>query len=162
MRKELQKQSFADFLQNRCSWKFRKFHRKISMLESLFNKAAELKTCNFIKKRLQHRCFSLKFAKFLRTLFLQNTSSGHFWNQTHASAAVLLHIRTGNFDWNESHKEKMKHIHASGADLLHVRIGNIDCCKRKHCKNEARETDFLCCREVNAMLIASAKILFLV
>ena len=28
-----------------------------------------LKTCNFIKKRLQHRCFPVKFAKFLRTPF---------------------------------------------------------------------------------------------
>ena len=27
-----------------------------------------------------------------------------------------------------------------------------------HCKNEAREIDCLCCREVNAMLLASAKI----
>ena len=27
---------------------------------------------NFIKKRLQHRCFRVKFAKFLRTLILKN------------------------------------------------------------------------------------------
>ena len=26
--------------------------------------------CNFIKKRLWHRCFSVNFAKFLRTPFL--------------------------------------------------------------------------------------------
>ena len=39
------------------------------MLESLFNKAADLKTCNPIKKRLRHRCFPMKFAKFLRTHF---------------------------------------------------------------------------------------------
>ena len=31
---------------------------------------------NYIKKRLQHRCFPLNFAKFLKTLFLQNTN---FW-----------------------------------------------------------------------------------
>ena len=30
--------------------------------------------CNFIKKRLWHRCFPVNFAKFLRTPFLQNTS----------------------------------------------------------------------------------------
>ena len=35
---------------------------------------------NFIKNRLQHRCFPVKFAKFLRTPFLQNTSGGYFWN----------------------------------------------------------------------------------
>ena len=28
--------------------------------------------CNFIKKRLYHRCFPVNFAKFLRTPFLQN------------------------------------------------------------------------------------------
>ena len=60
---------------------------------------------------------------------------------------------------NESHEKKTKHIHASAADLLHIRIGNLDWCKCGHCKNEAREIDCLCCREVNAMLIASAKIL---
>ena len=36
---------------------------------------------------------------------------------------------------------------------------NIDWCKCGHCKNEAREIDCPCCREVNAVLIASAKIL---
>ena len=35
------------------------------MLESLFNKFAALKPCNFINKRLQHSCFPVKFAKFL-------------------------------------------------------------------------------------------------
>ena len=31
--------------------------------------------CNFIKEGLQHRCFPMKFAKSLITLFLQNTST---------------------------------------------------------------------------------------
>ena len=31
--------------------------------------------------------------------------------------------------------------------------------KCRHCKNEARERDCLCCRDVDAMLIASAKII---
>ena len=39
------------------------------MLDSLFNKAADLKVCNFIKKRLQHRCFPVTFAKLLWTPF---------------------------------------------------------------------------------------------
>ena len=39
------------------------------MLEFLVNKAGSLKACNFIKKRLQHRYFPGKFAKFLRTTF---------------------------------------------------------------------------------------------
>ena len=38
----------------------------------------KLQACNFIKKRLQHRCFPVKSAKFFKTLFLQNTSGGCF------------------------------------------------------------------------------------
>ena len=33
------------------------------MLESLFGKVASLQGCNFIKKRLQHRCFPVQFVK---------------------------------------------------------------------------------------------------
>ena len=36
------------------------------------NKVADLKASNFIKKRLQRRCFPVKLAKFLRTLILKN------------------------------------------------------------------------------------------
>ena len=39
------------------------------MLEFLSNKVSGLKTGNFIKKRLQHRCFPVNIAKFLRTAF---------------------------------------------------------------------------------------------
>ena len=46
-----------------------KFHRKTSVLESISNKAAGLKVCNSIKKRLQHSCLPVKLAKFLKTPF---------------------------------------------------------------------------------------------
>ena len=36
-----QKQPFADIPQDRCSRKFRKFHRNILVLESLSNKVAD-------------------------------------------------------------------------------------------------------------------------
>ena len=49
--------------------KFRNIHSKISVLESLVNKVAELQACNFIKKWLQDRCFPVNIAKFLRTTF---------------------------------------------------------------------------------------------
>ena len=39
------------------------------MLESIFSKVAGLQACNFVKKRLQHTCYLVKFAKLLRTLF---------------------------------------------------------------------------------------------
>ena len=75
----MQNQSFADVPQTRCSYKIRKFHRKAPVLEPIFNKVVDLKACNFIKKRLQHSCFPVKYAIFLGTFFLQNTSSGCFW-----------------------------------------------------------------------------------
>ena len=42
------------------------------MLESFINKFSGLKAWNFIKKRLQHGCFPLNIAKFLRTPILKN------------------------------------------------------------------------------------------
>ena len=42
------------------------------MLEFLFNKVTGLETCNFITKRLQHSCFPVDIAKFLRTPILKN------------------------------------------------------------------------------------------
>ena len=44
------------------------------MFEALFNNVAGLQACNFIKKILQHWCFPIKFAKFLRTPILKNIS----------------------------------------------------------------------------------------
>ena len=38
-------------------------------MESLFNKVAGLHARNFIKKRLQYRCFIVNIAKCLRTAF---------------------------------------------------------------------------------------------
>ena len=49
-----------------CSQKFRNIHRKTPVLESLFH---ELQACNFIKKRLQRRCFPI--AKFLRNTYFK-------------------------------------------------------------------------------------------
>ena len=45
-------------------------------MESRFDKVATLKSCNFIKKRLQHRCFPVNIAKFLRTVFF---IEHHWW-----------------------------------------------------------------------------------
>ena len=53
--------------------------KSLAMLKLLFNKVAGLQACNFIKERLQHVCFSVKFAKSLGSSFLQNTSGGCFW-----------------------------------------------------------------------------------
>ena len=42
---------------------------KTPVLEPLFDKVAGSQTYNFIKKRLQHRCFPVKYAKYLGTPF---------------------------------------------------------------------------------------------
>ena len=52
--------------------KFYMFHM-FHMLESLFSRVAGLQLLsNFISKRLQHRCFAVKLAKFLRTPIWKN------------------------------------------------------------------------------------------
>ena len=51
-----------------------KFHRKTPVLESFFNNVGGLQACNFIKKILQHWCFPMKIAKFLRIPILRNIS----------------------------------------------------------------------------------------
>ena len=60
----------------RCSIKkavlknFCNIHRKIPVLESLFNRFAGFKTCNVLKKTLRDRCFPVNIAKILRTFIL--------------------------------------------------------------------------------------------
>ena len=88
-----QKQSSPDVLQKRCFSTFRSIHRKMSVQESFLESG--LKVCNFIKKRLQHRCFPVNIAKFLRTAFSQNTSSGCFWfhnRNKYKSTCVFINI----------------------------------------------------------------------
>ena len=59
---------------------------------------------------------------------------------------------------NESHEKETKCIQVSSANLLHIKTENLDSCTCGHCKNESRDIDSLCCREVYVMIIASAKI----
>ena len=49
---------------------FRKTHRKTPVLASFLNKVAGLRPSTLLKKRPQHRCFPVNFAKFLRTNIL--------------------------------------------------------------------------------------------
>ena len=57
--KEVVLKNFGNFTRKHLCW-------------SLFNKVAVLQAFNFIKKRLQHRCFPMKFRKSLRTPILKN------------------------------------------------------------------------------------------
>ena len=65
----LKKQSFADAIKIGVLKNFANFKRKHLFWSLFFNKVAGLKACKFITKGLQHRCFPVKFAKFLRTSF---------------------------------------------------------------------------------------------
>ena len=56
-------------LQNSCYYKFPNIHKKISVLESLFNKVTGLMACNFIKRGPQNRCFPMKITKCSRKGF---------------------------------------------------------------------------------------------
>ena len=69
-------------------------HRKTPVLESLFSKVASLEAYKFIKKRLQHRCFPVNIANFLRKFYLKNTTGGCFctWN----SPGIWLY-KSGNW-----------------------------------------------------------------
>ena len=59
--------------------KFRKFHRKTLVLESV------------LKKRLQHRCFPVKHAKFLITAILKNICE---------QLLLKFRIKTSSFFWD--------------------------------------------------------------
>ena len=67
-----QKQTCAVVLQNR-SEKFRKIHMQIP--ES-FNKVTSCSSVTSLRKKLQQRCFCLKFAKFFGIAISRNTSGG--------------------------------------------------------------------------------------
>ena len=90
------------FCKKWCSQKAWKFHRKTPVLESIFNKVAGLWACNFIKKKLQHRCFPMKFAKLLRTPILKNIcerllpyfqyNSHHHYHHHHFHCHCKMHL----------------------------------------------------------------------
>ena len=80
------KQSFADL--------------KLRLLKNFVNSTGKhlcrnlfliklLTSCNSIKKRLQHSFFPVKFAEFLRTPFVEKSSSGSFWGLSRAFKGVL-------------------------------------------------------------------------
>ena len=62
---------------------FTKFTGKHLCQSLFFNKVAGLspQACKFIKKEALAQVFSCDFAKYLKTLFLQNTSGGCFCSQ---------------------------------------------------------------------------------
>ena len=53
-------------------------YRKAFVLGFPFNRVGDYQACNFIKKRLEQRCFTVNFAKLLKVSFLQNSSDEFF------------------------------------------------------------------------------------
>ena len=66
-------QPFANVLQNRSSYKFLDIHKKISVLESLFNKVARLIACNFIKKETPTPVLCCEYHKMYEKNFFYGT-----------------------------------------------------------------------------------------
>ena len=67
---------------------------KAPVLESLFNTAADHKVCNFIKKRLQNRCFSVNIANGCFCLFKSN-----FVQYNHFNCFILFKdVKIQSFD----------------------------------------------------------------
>ena len=64
------------------------------MLKSLFSKFADLKTWNFIKKRLQHRCFLVNIAKILRTIVFKNICQRLLLNRNKKESRSLIQNRS--------------------------------------------------------------------
>ena len=73
-------QQYAEAAHRMCSTRkgvlrnFAKFTGKHLCQSLYFNKITGLRSAALLKKRLWHMCFSVKFTKFLRTLFLQSIS----------------------------------------------------------------------------------------
>ena len=68
------------------------------MLESLFNKVAGLQVCNFIKKRLQHKCFPVNIEQLLkniceRLLLKQQISKVFIYCSTRSLKSTNIYLR---------------------------------------------------------------------
>ena len=68
--------------------KILQYTQETPVLESTFKKFTDLQTCNFIKKRPQHRCFPVNIAKFLILPILKNICKRLLFNFFNGS---LLH-----------------------------------------------------------------------
>ena len=108
------------------------------MLESLFKKVAGLKTCNFIKKRVQHRChkketaeavvrrYSSKqvFSKFCKVNMKMPVLQSPF--NTVLISQLLLRRDSRFFPVKFEKFLRISFLNASAAILLHIRVGSLD------------------------------------
>ena len=70
----------------------RNFTKFIGKYQSLFfNQVKVLRPATLLKKRLRHWCFSLNFARFLRTPFSHNASGQLLLNYKQTGTSIGLH-----------------------------------------------------------------------
>ena len=87
------------FCKKRCSEKFPKFYIKTSVLESFFSIFAGLKSCNFVKNRLQHTFFSCEIWEiFKNTCFEEHLRRTASRRTTLCDKVILSHVRR-KFSW---------------------------------------------------------------
>ena len=110
------------------------------MLESVLNKFADLKANNFFKKRLQHRCFPVNFAKFLKNIswrLLLKQAQHVTWQKFLVNDSyfprLLWKIILQNANGKSHYKITMHNIIAyqviiSIKTLLLNELGNVLCC----------------------------------
>ena len=94
------------------------------MLESLFTKTAGLQICNFIKKRIQHRCFPVNIAEFLRiAVFIEQ-----LWWKLECRVITFKHVQVASAAFLRSSFKKIflnnwsngKRISTAESDLSRV------------------------------------------
>ena len=105
------------------------------------SKVAGLKACNFIKKRLQYRCFPVKFEEILRAPILKNTSGGYFSTKQmrktvlETSCPVLL----PKVEWRFQKQKKVKfcrrflevYSELNQASKTELFVKTINCLRKK-------------------------------
>ena len=69
----IQRQLFKDAHQNRCSWKFRKFHKKTPVLECFINKVAGLRPATLFERDSKTQVFSCETCKVFKNTYFKRT-----------------------------------------------------------------------------------------
>ena len=104
--------------------------RKYLYRSLFFNKVANQKASNFIKKRLQHSCFTVNIAKFLRApfyLLLNINKFSYFpYELLYPIASVdITKTYLGKFLWKLQFCEKFRIVFFSEGWLYITATGNI-------------------------------------
>ena len=82
--------------QNRSFWTIQKIHSKTPVLESLFNKVAVLRVCNFIKEDSNTGAFTWNLQTFYYKHFKNNYFEEHLW---HAASKSYLKWDSNTVDF---------------------------------------------------------------